>query len=323
MQTFTRREPYQRPGTGQEEAAGCLRTDPPLEEEPLVDQSDEDGQQAEERGRRSHDTDEARAATTARDRSRGGDAAESSGTGPAQGLALMAVDGIAEECLVLKDVVHVPDLSLRVTKVGSSRSPVCQVADRFADCSPSPSTSTCVGTQPILAAMSATPGPLTLSEEDRRVLAPWVADCVERALPSFERVAASDLRPRLAVQGLRAFARHERQVGELRRLALEAHAAARIVTEPAAVAAARAAGQAAGVAHMAGHAFPAAAYAVRTMSVDTTDPEMAAAAEVQWQFRATSVSVRSILRRLPRQQRPAGVAFGATAQLVDLIANDD
>jgi Xaa-Pro aminopeptidase len=171
--------------------------------------------------------------------------------------------------------------------------------------------------------MSVKPGPLTLSDEDRRILAPWVADCVERALPSFERVAASDLRPRLAVEGLRAFARSERQVGALRRLALEAHAAARAVKEPAAVAAARAAGQAAGVAHMAGHALPAAAYAVKAVSVDTTDPEMAASAEVQWQFRATSASVRSILRRLPRQQGPAGGAFGATAQLLDLIANDD
>lgn len=45
----------------------------------------------------------------------------------------MAIDGITEECLVLKDVVHVLDLSLRVTKVGNGRSPVCQVADRCAD----------------------------------------------------------------------------------------------------------------------------------------------------------------------------------------------
>ncbi len=155
------------------------------------------------------------------------------------------------------------------------------------------------------------------------MLAPWVADCVERALPSFEEVAPSDLRPRLAVEALRAFARCDQQIEALRRLAFEAHAAARAVTEPAAVAAARAAGQAAGVAHMAGHAFPAAAYAVRAVSIDTTDPEMAAAAEVRWQFRATSASVRSILRRLPRQQRPAGGAFGATAQLLDLIASDD
>ena len=98
------------------------------------------------------------------------------------------------------------------------------------------------------------PGALTLSEEDRRVLAVWAADCAERTLPLFEARAPGDSRPRDAIDGVRAFARGELQIGPVRALAVAAHAAAREVSEPAATAAARAAGHAAAVAHMASHA---------------------------------------------------------------------
>jgi hypothetical protein len=56
------------------------------------------------------------------------------------------------------------------------------------------------------------PGALTLSEDDRRVLAVWAADCAERTLWLFEARTPNDIRPRAAIDGLRAFAR-----GELRR----------------------------------------------------------------------------------------------------------
>ncbi len=102
--------------------------------------------------------------------------------------------------------------------------------------------------------MGRQPGALTLSEDDRRVLATWAADCAERTLSLFEAQAPTDTRPRDAIDGLRAFARGETRIGEVRALAARAHAAAREVGDPAAVAAARAAGQAASVAHMAAHA---------------------------------------------------------------------
>ena len=94
------------------------------------------------------------------------------------------------------------------------------------------------------------PGPLTLGEEDRRVLAAWAADCAERVLPIFELAAPKDTRPRDAIEGVRAFARGEMRIGTVRNLSAKAHAAARDVEVPSATAAARAAGYAAGVAHM-------------------------------------------------------------------------
>ena len=93
---------------------------------------------------------------------------------------------------------------------------------------------------------------LTLSEPQRRVLAAWAADCAERTLPLFERHAPGDLRPRQAIDGLRAFARGGQHACQA--LAAAAHAAARTVTDPAAVAAARAAGHAAAVAQTGSHA---------------------------------------------------------------------
>jgi hypothetical protein len=51
------------------------------------------------------------------------------------------------------------------------------------------------------------PGALTLSEDDRRVLAVWAADCADRTLSLFEDQVPSDPRPREAIEGLRAFAR--------------------------------------------------------------------------------------------------------------------
>lgn len=169
--------------------------------------------------------------------------------------------------------------------------------------------------------MAATPSPQTLSEEERRTLAPWAADCADRVLGKFEDEATADPRPRRAIEGLRAFARGERQVGDLRQLAFDAHAAARSVQAPAAAAAARAAGQAAGVAHMAGHALVAAAYAVEAATMDATDPEVVVDTEVRWQYLAASPAVREVLRRLPGRRRHAGVSGEATTRLMDLLAS--
>jgi hypothetical protein len=46
-----------------------------------------------------------------------------------------------------------------------------------------------------------TPGALTLSEDDRRVLAGWAADCAQQALPLLETHAPDDMRPRDAIAG--------------------------------------------------------------------------------------------------------------------------
>src|SRR5947199_392703 len=54
--------------------------------------------------------------------------------------------------------------------------------------------------------------PQTLSEDDRRTVAAWAADCAERVLWVFEAEAPEDSRPRDAIVRTRAFARGELDV---------------------------------------------------------------------------------------------------------------
>jgi hypothetical protein len=150
--------------------------------------------------------------------------------------------------------------------------------------------------------MKRQPGALTLSEDDRRVLALWAADCAERTLSLFEAQAPRDTRPRDAIDGVRAFALGKMRIGKVRALSAKAHAAAREVGDPAAVAAARAAGHAAAVAHMASHALGV-AYAAQAAGLATPHNPTAVADEAQWQLRHASPPVREVLRRLP--PRPA------------------
>lgn len=63
--------------------------------------------------------------------------------------------------------------------------------------------------------MKRQPGALTLSEDDRRVLAVWAADCADRTLSLFEALAPSDPRPRDAIDGVRAFARGDMRIGRV------------------------------------------------------------------------------------------------------------
>lgn len=103
--------------------------------------------------------------------------------------------------------------------------------------------------------------PLTGSVEDRQLLAAWAGACAERELPLFVARHPDDDRPGRAVEAARAWARGEIRVGQARKVAVAAHAAARMASDPAARAAARSCGQAAGTAHMGGHARHAASYA--------------------------------------------------------------
>jgi len=138
-----------------------------------------------------------------------------------------------------------------------------------------------------------------LSEADRRIVAAWAADCAERVLPLFEAVAPDDDRPRDAIVRTRAFARGElAAAGEIRRRFV-AGRAAQGLGDPVAVAAARAAAQASGVAHMGAHALGAAAYAARAAGL--AEPERADRidAEIRWQLDRLSPEARSALASLP------------------------
>lgn len=161
--------------------------------------------------------------------------------------------------------------------------------------------------------MTHVPGPLTLSEEDRRAIAAWAANCAERVLPIFELAAPADTRPRDAIDGVRAFVRGEMRIGPVRVLSAKAHAAAREVQVPSATAAARAAGHAAGVAHMAAHARGV-VYAAIAAGLDNPINPNATAEESLWQMELASPKVREIMCKLPPPRRSAGT-------LANLIAN--
>ena len=143
------------------------------------------------------------------------------------------------------------------------------------------------------------PSPQSLSEADRRLVAMWAADCAERVLVFFETEAPTDDRPRDAIARTRAFAQGELDAaGEIRRRFV-AGRAAQEVNSPSAVAAARAAGQAAGVAHMGAHALGAAAYAAKAAGLGAADQATAVSDEISWQLEHMNVHVRAALRQLP------------------------
>nr|WP_193571313.1 hypothetical protein [Diaminobutyricibacter tongyongensis] len=146
-----------------------------------------------------------------------------------------------------------------------------------------------------------------MSEADRRAVAAWAADCAERVLGLFEAEAPTDDRPRDAIARARAFARGELDAaGEIRRRFV-AGRAAHAVSSPAAVAAARAAAQAAGVAHMGAHALGAAAYAAKAAGLAGPDRPTAVSDEVAWQLEHLNGPARAALQQLPPVgEDPAG-----------------
>jgi hypothetical protein len=141
--------------------------------------------------------------------------------------------------------------------------------------------------------------PQSLSEEERRLVAAWAADCAERVLPVFAQEAPDDDRVRDAIARARAFSRGELSTaGEIRRR-LVAGRAAGSAASPAGIAAARAAAQAAGVAHMGAHALGAAAYAAKAAGL-AHDDDNGRAAEVHWQLSRLTPEAALALARLPR-----------------------
>jgi Imm-5 like putative immunity protein len=167
--------------------------------------------------------------------------------------------------------------------------------------------------------------PQTLSEADRRIVAMWAADCAERVLGLFEAEAPGDDRPRDAIARTRAFARGELGVAEEIRRRFVAGGAARDVSDPAAVAAARAAGQAASVPHMGAHALGAAAYAAKAAGLAAPDLPEAVGEEIRWQLGRMSGPVRAALRRLPlvgeNSSGPLGPGLLATGLLGTIIGD--
>ena len=167
------------------------------------------------------------------------------------------------------------------------------------------------------------PSPQTLTDADRRAAAGWAADCAERVLPLFTAEAPSDDRAQDAIARARAYSRGELgAAGEIRRR-FEAGRAAKAVTSPAAVAAARAAAQASGVAHMGAHALGAAAYAAHAAGLTGADYAEGVKEEIELQIAHATASVLSALRRLPPvgedSAGPLGTGLLASGPLAAII----
>lgn len=118
---------------------------------------------------------------------------------------------------------------------------------------------------------------LRLSETDRRELVEWTVACAERMLPLFLAERPDDARPREALEAAQAFMRGDLGIEEVRERSFGSHAAAREASDPSAVAAARVCGQAAAVAHMAGHARQVPRYTAKAFPGDRSrrDEELA------------------------------------------------
>jgi len=130
----------------------------------------------------------------------------------------------------------------------------------------------------------------SLSLGSLRSLGSWSADCAERALSVYENYANSDTRPRAAIEGIRVFAGGGKRTAQLRSLALSAFSAAREADDPAAAAAARAAGLAASSAYthpladvqQTKHIVGPAAYAALALELDHGGDPNIGEGEVRW-----------------------------------------
>lgn len=139
----------------------------------------------------------------------------------------------------------------------------------------------------------------TLGDTDRRLVALWAADSAERVLPLFEAEAPDDGRARDGIERTRGYGRGEIDAAGQVRRRFDAGRAAQSVKSSAAVAAARAAGQASGVARMGAHALGAPVFAARAASLNAAGHGSARHDEVRWQLEHMTPATRTALARLP------------------------
>ncbi len=124
---------------------------------------------------------------------------------------------------------------------------------------------------------------------DHKTLATWAIDCVSRVIPYFEEKCPGDNRPKKAIEVLRKWINTGLfKMDDIRKAALDSHAAAREIGEDnAARSAARAAGQAVATAHVPAHCIGAANYALQAIhrAAGYSDAEVAVARERDWQYK--------------------------------------
>ncbi len=132
-----------------------------------------------------------------------------------------------------------------------------------------------------------------------------------------------DGRPRALIARTRAFARGELNAAEEIRRRFVGGVPAGQVAAPAAVAAARAAGQAVATCHMGAHALGAAAYAARAAALAAPDQPDVVHDEIRWQLSHMTPEVRAALSALPpvgeNSSGPLGPGLLASGQLGTIV----
>ncbi len=122
-----------------------------------------------------------------------------------------------------------------------------------------------------------------------KTLAIWAIDCARRVIPYFEEKYPEDDRPGKAIEALQKWIGTGLfKMADIRKAALDSHAAARETGEDnAARSAARAAGQAVATAHVKTHCIAAANYALQAIyrATGSTDAESAVSRERDWQYK--------------------------------------
>jgi hypothetical protein len=136
----------------------------------------------------------------------------------------------------------------------------------------------------------------SLTDPDHRRLALWAATCAEHVLTLFEAERPSDLRPRQAIEAIRAWTRGEITMTQSRSAGGHAMGAGRDL-RGAAGNAAYAAGQAGVVAHVAAHELGAAAYAIKAVRAAAPDgrSDDAARRECRWQREQLPDAIRELV----------------------------
>ena len=144
------------------------------------------------------------------------------------------------------------------------------------------------------------------SLNEKKELAKWASDCVERVLFLFEDAYPSDDRPRKALEVCREWVRTGVfRMPVIREASLSAHAAARSVKEnSAAFNVARAAGQAVATAHVPQHAFGV-FYALRAVAAAYPEnAEEKVMDEYLWQSQHIPIQIKTEYeKRIVIQQR--------------------
>ena len=103
-----------------------------------------------------------------------------------------------------------------------------------------------------------------MDNKSHQMIALEAADVAEKVLINFEKENPDDDRPRKAIAAARNWCAGKIKVGEARKAAFAAHAAAREAKSATAVFAARAAGHAAATVHVPAHAEAAKKYAEKS-----------------------------------------------------------